>query len=145
MKSSYYLTLKELDGLQMNQIVRRFFGLVTKRRSNQISLSKICASLMLQLLATATCRLTVWQEMIDILEQEKCYKMENLFVCSFDGVTYLTPPKTGFKMTEVGKIGMVEDLPEEDKNEIRSAEVEKNRPKITDTTYSHCTAVMEEE
>ena len=65
-----------------------------------------------------------------MLEQEKCYKMENLFVRSFDGVTYLTPPKTGFKMTEVGNIGMVEeDLPEEDKNEICSAEVEKKQAK----------------
>ena len=64
--------------------------------------------------STDTARLTLWQEDIDKLEEEHSYSIKDLLVRSYDGKKYLTPPKTGAKITAV----------DDDANsELESAEV----------------------
>ena len=72
--------------------------------------------------ATGT-RLTLWQDNTGTLETGKSYKMEGLFVGSFNNVNYLTPPKSGSLFMPVADIGHVEEVPEDKPNEIQDGEV----------------------
>ena len=77
--------------------------------------------------STGTIRVTLWQDDVDKLVLDKCYKMEKLIMQSFKGEKYLSPPKqSGSSIIQIDDIGTVEDLeePEEDdENEIQDAEV----------------------
>ena len=76
--------------------------------------------------ATGSARLTVWQDQINILEQDKSYKLDNLTVRSYNGSKYLTLPKSEFVVKNVDDIGEVKEeqvVMDYKENEIIDAEV----------------------
>ncbi len=73
--------------------------------------------------STGTGHLTLRQDDIGKMEFDKSYLVENLLIKSFDSVKYLTPPKSGCKITMQDDISQVEDEPESDRNELEDAEV----------------------
>lgn len=75
--------------------------------------------------STGTGRLTLWQTDINRLEDGKSYECKDLLVNSFNNVNYLSPPKSGFTVTPIDDIGVVEDAPvnEDGSNELKNCTV----------------------
>ena len=57
--------------------------------------------------ATATARLTLWQEQIDTIKLDKSYIFDNLLVKTYMGKKYITPSKGSFISTIIDDIGEV--------------------------------------
>lgn len=74
--------------------------------------------------ATATAKLTLWQDDIGKLEVNKTYELHNLVIKSFNGNKYLTPPKSGFTIEDKPDISITDFKPNELKpNELHDVEV----------------------
>ena len=78
---------------------------------------------------TGTARLTLWQSDISSLDVGKSYKLEALSVRSYNGMKYLTPPKSGWKYDVCDDINIPDDqaklsMTEEDKRGMSNAVVD---------------------